>query len=110
MRTKQMAVDALEDLLNHDSGLIGLVLFHQRGLSLTGHRFDGEVLGFYKFREGKLARAQMFYFDTAAVSKFLAKALSPKLRQRARAVFDRFKSLPPSAAPCSNGRMMSCGA
>ncbi len=72
-----------------------VVLFHQRGLSRTGDRFDGEVLGLYKFREGKLARAQMFYFDTAAVSKFLAKALSPELRQRARAVFDRFRSLPP---------------
>jgi hypothetical protein len=32
------------------------------------------VLGLYHVREGKLARAQMFYFDTAAVVRFLAKA------------------------------------
>jgi uncharacterized protein len=51
-----------------------IVLWHQRGLSPTGAHFDGEVLGFYTFREGKLARAQMFYFDTAAVARFLAEA------------------------------------
>lgn len=51
-----------------------VVLWHQRGLGPTGARFDGEVLGFYTFREGKLARAQMFYFDTAAVARFLAEA------------------------------------
>lgn len=51
-----------------------VVLWHQRGLSPAGERFDGEVLGLYRFREGKLARAQMFYFDTAAVAKFLANA------------------------------------
>jgi len=70
------------------------VLFHQRGVSRTGDRFDGEVLGLYELRDGKLARAQMFYFDTAAVASFLAKALTPELRQRARTVFDRYKSLP----------------
>jgi hypothetical protein len=31
------------------------------------------VLGLYQLREGKLARAQMFYFDTAATLSFLAK-------------------------------------
>ena len=51
-----------------------VVLWHQRGLSPNGSRFDGEVLGMYTFREGKLARAQMFYFDTAAVVRFLAEA------------------------------------
>src|SRR6266567_1977866 len=56
----------------HDDDVV--VLWHQRGLSPKGERFDGEVLGMYQFREGKLARAQMFYFDTAAVAKFLAKA------------------------------------
>jgi len=51
-----------------------VVLWHQRGLSSKGARFDGEVLGMYTFRDGKLARAQMFYFDSAAVAKFLSEA------------------------------------
>jgi ketosteroid isomerase-like protein len=52
-----------------------VVLWRQRGLSPSGDRFDGEVLGLYQVREGKLARAQMFYFDTAAVARFLAKSM-----------------------------------
>jgi len=52
-----------------------VVLWRQRGLSRSGDRFDGEVLGFYQVREGKLARAQMFYFDTVAVANFLEKAM-----------------------------------
>src|SRR5689334_8203637 len=51
-----------------------VVLWHQRGLSPRGARIDEEVLGMYRFRDGKLARAQMFYFDTAAVAKFLSEA------------------------------------
>jgi len=50
------------------------VLWQQRGISRSGERFQGEVLGLYRVRKGKLARAQMFYFDTAAVAGFLAKA------------------------------------
>ena len=56
----------------HDNDVV--VLWHQRGLSPNGVRFDGEVLGLYTFREGKLARAQMFYFDTTAAARFLAEA------------------------------------
>ena len=52
-----------------------VVLCRQRGLSPAGERFDGEVLGLYQVREGKLARAQMFYFDTVAVVNFLEKAM-----------------------------------
>jgi ketosteroid isomerase-like protein len=52
-----------------------VVLWRQRGLSPSGDRFDGEVLGLYQVREAKLARAQMFYFDTVAVGDFLAKAM-----------------------------------
>ena len=51
-----------------------VVLWRQRGLIPSGDRFDGEVLGLYQIREARLARAQMFYFDTAAVASFLAKA------------------------------------
>jgi ketosteroid isomerase-like protein len=49
-----------------------VVLYHQRGVSPSGERFDGEVLGIYEVRDGKLARAQMFYFDAIAVRRFLA--------------------------------------
>jgi len=51
-----------------------VVLWHQRGRSRDGESIDEEVLGLYRFREGKLARAQMFYFDTVPVANFLSKA------------------------------------
>jgi len=51
-----------------------VVLWRQRGLSSKRELFDGEVLGLYRVREGKLSRAQMFYFDIAAVVDFLARA------------------------------------
>ena len=53
-----------------------VVLWQQRGVSPSGERFEGEVLGLYQIRDGKLARAQMFYFDTVAVTSFLKKATS----------------------------------
>ncbi len=56
-----------------------VVLWRQRGLSPAGDRFEGEVLGLYRLSKGKLARAQMFYFDTAAVVSFLAKAGGPSI-------------------------------
>jgi ketosteroid isomerase-like protein len=55
-----------------------VVLWRQRGLSPAGERFDGEVLGLYDLRDGKLARAQMFYFDTATLAAFLARAGSAR--------------------------------
>jgi ketosteroid isomerase-like protein len=48
-----------------------VVRWHQRGHSPTGLDFDGQVLGLYQVREERLARAQMFYFDTDAVNRFL---------------------------------------
>ena len=50
-----------------------VVLWCQRGITSSGERFEGEVLGLYRLRDGKLARAQMFYFDTQAVLDFLSK-------------------------------------
>ncbi|HKE30848.1 MAG TPA: nuclear transport factor 2 family protein [Candidatus Angelobacter sp.] len=50
-----------------------VVLWRQRGVSPAGERIDTPVLGLYQLREGKLARAQMFYFDSAAALDFLAK-------------------------------------
>jgi len=52
----------------HDDDVV--VLWHQRGRT-KGDILDEEVIGLYHFRQGKLARAQMFYFDTAPVAKFL---------------------------------------
>lgn len=71
-----------------------VVLWHQRGVSPSGERFDGEVLGLYRLREGKLARAQMFYFDPAAAADFLARAITPELRKRMQEVLGRLNSLP----------------
>lgn len=58
---------------NHETGEV-VVLWRQRGCSPAGERFDGPVLGLYKIRGGRLARAQMFYFDTVALTDFLANA------------------------------------
>jgi len=52
-----------------------VVLWQQRGVSPSGEQFVGEVLGLYRVHDGKLARAQMFYFDTVAVANFLEKAM-----------------------------------
>src|SRR5262245_40600069 len=51
-----------------------VVLWRQRGLSPGGEHFDGLVLALYMLRDGRLARAQMFYFDTPALVEFLARA------------------------------------
>ena len=53
-----------------------VVLWRQRGLSKLGDRIDTPVLGLYQLRDRKLARAQMFYFDTAGVLSFLEKAMT----------------------------------
>ena len=52
-----------------------VVLWRQRGVTPAGDSIDTEVLGLYRVRAGKLARAQMFYFDPASVISFLAKAI-----------------------------------
>lgn len=51
-----------------------VVLWQQRGVAPAGEHFDSEVLALYKLRNGKLIRAQMFYFDTVATARFLADA------------------------------------
>src|SRR5215813_2624492 len=53
-----------------------VVLWRQRGVSPLGDRIDTPVLGLYQIRDRKLTRAQMFYFDTAGVLSFLAKAMT----------------------------------
>lgn len=51
-----------------------VILYRQRGVSPSGERFDGEVIGLYELRDSKLSRAQMFYFDEAALAQFLQRA------------------------------------
>ncbi len=51
-----------------------VVLWQQRGLTPAGESLDSEVLGLYRVREGKLARAQMFHFDPTSVCAFHARA------------------------------------
>jgi ketosteroid isomerase-like protein/flavodoxin len=51
-----------------------VVLWRQRGVSANGERLDAEVIGLYEVRDAKLVRAQMFYFDTTAVLRFLDRA------------------------------------
>jgi ketosteroid isomerase-like protein len=51
-----------------------VVRWHQGRCSLARQGFDGQVLGLYEVREGRLVRAQMFLFDTEAVKRFLDEA------------------------------------
>ena len=50
------------------------VVFTQRAAGADGERFGSPVLGLYEVRDGKLARAQMFHYDTAAILAFLERA------------------------------------
>lgn len=59
-----------------------VVRWRQRGRSPTGQSFDGQVLGLYEVRQQRLARAQMFYFDTDAVKRFLDDAAGQRPTSR----------------------------
>lgn len=45
-----------------------------KGLDAEGRRFETQVLADYQVREGRLARAQMFYYDLPGVIAFLDSA------------------------------------
>jgi uncharacterized protein len=51
-----------------------VVEYRHRAATPAGERIDLPVLALYEVRDGKLARAQMFHFDTAALTGFLARA------------------------------------
>lgn len=51
-----------------------VVIYRQRALSPAGEYFDAPVIGLYEVRDRKLARAQMFHYDLAAVIAFLERA------------------------------------
>ena len=51
-----------------------VVQYTTRATAPNGERFESPVLGLYEVRDGKLARAQMFHYDTAAILEFLERA------------------------------------
>jgi uncharacterized protein len=51
-----------------------VVLYRQRALAANGERLDAPVIGIYEVHDGKLSRAQMFHYDTAAINGFLERA------------------------------------
>jgi ketosteroid isomerase-like protein len=51
-----------------------VVQYTTRALAPNGERYESEVLGLYKVRDGKFARAQMFHYDTAGILAFLERA------------------------------------
>jgi len=51
-----------------------VVLWQQRGRGAHGERLEVPVLGLYRVHEHKLARGEMFYFDTVPVIQFLESA------------------------------------
>jgi ketosteroid isomerase-like protein len=60
-----------------------VVLYRQRAVAPDGERFDSPVVGLYEVRDGKLARAQMFHYDTAAINAFLERARDASASQAA---------------------------
>ncbi|HLZ72636.1 MAG TPA: nuclear transport factor 2 family protein [Dehalococcoidia bacterium] len=50
-----------------------VVLWHWRAASPSGAYVAEPVLGLYRVRDGKFARAQKFFFDAAAVAAFIAR-------------------------------------
>lgn len=51
-----------------------VIEYRQRALAPNGERFDAPVLALYRVRDGRLARPQMFHFDTHAIVRFLEHA------------------------------------
>jgi uncharacterized protein len=52
------------------------ILYTTRALAPNGERFQAPVLALYEMRDGKLFRARMFHYDTAAILAFLKRAAS----------------------------------
>jgi ketosteroid isomerase-like protein len=62
---------SMDPVVIGETGADVVIRYHQRGRRVTGAQIDAEVVGCYHIDGGKLARAQMFYFDAAAVNEFL---------------------------------------
>jgi ketosteroid isomerase-like protein len=56
-----------------------VVNYMWRGLDAEGRYFETETLADYQVRAGRLARAQMFYYDLPGMIAFLQKAVRPNL-------------------------------
>jgi ketosteroid isomerase-like protein len=58
------------------TGPNGRVIVHYmwKGQDARGHRFETETIGDYQIRDGRLARAQMFYYDLPGMISFLEQA------------------------------------
>ena len=54
-----------------------VIRYVTRAVAPDGERFESDVLGVYTVRDGKLLRARMHHFDTAAVVAFLDRARQP---------------------------------
>ncbi len=65
-------LDAFREVEQRDEPRL-LELYHPE-VEFHSLPFGDEVLGLYELRDGKFARAQMFYSDGAAVQRFLASA------------------------------------
>jgi len=63
-----------------------VVLYTTRAVAPDGERFESPVLGLYEVRDGKLARAQMFHYDTAAILAFLERSARAEQARAASAV------------------------
>jgi uncharacterized protein len=59
-----------------------VALYHQRAVGPDGDRFDKPCIGLYRVRDGKLARAQMFHYDTAAITEFLDRAQATSAQEQ----------------------------
>jgi ketosteroid isomerase-like protein len=57
-------------LATGDGGRV-IVNYLWRGLDPRGRRFETETLADYQIRDGRLVRAQMFYFDLGGTIRFL---------------------------------------
>jgi uncharacterized protein len=51
-----------------------VVRYTTRALAPAGERFESPVVALYEVRDGRLARARMFHYDTAGLIAFLERA------------------------------------
>ena len=54
-----------------------VIQYTTRAVAPNGERFESLVVGLYKVRDGKFARAEMFHQDTAALLAFLERVSAP---------------------------------
>jgi uncharacterized protein len=55
-----------------------VVRYTTRALAPAGERFESPVVALYEVRDGRLARARMFHYDTAGLIAFLERAGQPE--------------------------------